>query len=216
MQFTLRFSRALAAGAVLLFSTVVVAAIGVHIDDSVPSANPRTGSPANVIIDDYKLSRIAQGTDPLENPAGPITTFGFLTDGTKTEADENLYLEFERGLGGPTPGYNYGRHFLFQGHENGGGKAYVTRINMDVKDPAHRITLLTPPNDAGATGFSSIDGSTWDPFTRTLLFTQESGSTSGVIEITPGWPAEIHTLETIVGKGCTTGRTFRLAEPCMR
>ncbi len=201
MQLTSRFSRALAAGAGLVLSTVAVAAIAVHIDDSVPSANPRAGSPANVIIDDYKLVRIAQGADPLENPVAPITTFGFLADGTKTEADENLYLEFKGGLSGPTPGYDYGHHFLFQGHENGGGKAYVTRINLDVKDPLHRITLLTPPNQAGSTGFSSIDGSTWDPFTKTMLFTQESASTNGVIEITPSWPPSIHTLETIVGKG---------------
>jgi hypothetical protein len=202
MRFQTHFSRSLFLGTLLLLSTAVVAAIGVEIDDSVPNANPRVGSPANRIIDDYRLARIAQGTDPLENPSGPITTFGFLTDGTKTEPDENLYLEFERNPGGPTPGYNYGRRFLFQGHENGGGRAYVTRINLDIHDPAHRITLLTPANaETGLTGFGSIDGSTWDPFSRTLLFTQESASTKGVIEITPGWPATVRTLETVIGQG---------------
>src|SRR5581483_6933585 len=110
----------------------------------------------------------------LENPSGPIVKFGLLADGTKTEPDENTYLEFERNPGGPTTGYDYARHSLYQGHENGAPNAYVTRINLDVPDPAHRITLLTPVNPAtNTTGFGSIDGSTWDSFTRTLLFTQE-------------------------------------------
>ena len=105
---------------------------------------------------------------------------------TKTEPDENTYLVFDRNPGGPTPGFDYGRHFLIQGHENGGGLAYVTRVNLDIQDRAHRITLLTPVNASGNTGYSSIDGLTWDPFTGTLLFTQESGSTKGVIEIRSG------------------------------
>ena len=195
-----RFSVCLAA---LVAATSVLHAIRVEIDDSVPNANPRVGFPDNVIIDDYQLERIAQGSDPLENPTGIFTKFGILNDAnqTKTEPDQNTYVEFENGLPGPTPGYKYGRRFLFQGHENSGGQAYITRINLDVTDPAHRITLVTPPNAAGQTGFSSIDGSVWDPFTRTLLFTQENAGTNGVIEITPGWPPVIRTFEGIIGKG---------------
>src|SRR5262245_60787868 len=190
------------AGLFVALSSAVVLAVVVEIDDSVPTANQHVGTPDNRIIDDYRLVRIAQGSDPIENPAPTVPSFGLLSDGTKTEPDENLYLVFDHNPGGPTPGYNYGRRFLFQGHENGGGKAYVTRINLDVNDPAHRITLLTPPNQAtGLTGFSSIDGSTWDPFSRTLLFAQESSSTNGVIEITPGWPPTVRTLETVIGKG---------------
>jgi Bacterial protein of unknown function (DUF839) len=120
---------------------------------------------------------------------------------TKTEPDENLYLVFDRTPGGPTPGYDYGRHFLYQGHENGGDKAYVTRINLDVADAAHRITLLTPPGTDGKTGLNRIDGSTWNPFTRTLLFTQENGASGGVVEITPGWPPIVRTLYGILGRG---------------
>ena len=193
--------RVLTVGAAILAATTIVSAIKVEIDDSVPSANPRVGFPDNQIIDDYSLDLVAQGTDPLENPSGVITRFGLLSDDTKTEPDENTYLEFPAGLPGPTPGYDYGKRFLFQGHENGGGLAYVTRINLDVKDPGHRITLLTPVGSSGSTGFSSIDGSTWDPFTRTLLFAQENGTTNGVIEITPGWPAVVRTLETVIGQG---------------
>ncbi|HUL72831.1 MAG TPA: alkaline phosphatase PhoX [Vicinamibacterales bacterium] len=195
--------RVLFLGAAMVAATAVVSAIRVEIDDSVPAPNARAGSPANVIIDDYRLDRIAQGTDPLENPSGVITKFGFLNDGgpTKTEPDQNTYLEVPGGLPGPTPNFDYGRRYLFQGHENGGGLAYVTRINLDVHDPAHRITLLTPTNGAGLTGFSSIDGSVWDPFTRTLLFTQENNTTNGVIEITPGWPPARRTFEGVIGRG---------------
>jgi hypothetical protein len=207
MHFRSKTSRPLAIASVLLFATAGLAAIAVRIDDSVPSPNPRTGSPDNVIIDDYQLTKIAEGTDPLENPSGPITTFGFLNatpiiNGTKTEPDENLYVVFGSNPGGPTANFNYGHHFLYQGHENSGGLAYVTRINLDVtNDPAHRITLLTPVNAQNQTGLSSIDGSTFDPFSQTLLFTQENAATKGVIEISAGWPATIRTLEGFIGTG---------------
>src|SRR5215510_2207188 len=176
------------------------------IETGVASANPQVPFPSQTVVaPGFTLSLIAQGTDPIENPSGPIVSFGFLsasplTSGTKTEADENTYLVFDHNPGGPTPGYEYGRHFLFQGHENGAPTAYVTRINLDVTDPAHRITLLTPTTN-GTTGFGSIDGSTWDPFTRTLLFTQERGTSGGVIQISADWPPQITTLDGILGKG---------------
>src|SRR5262249_8627756 len=46
-----------------------------------------------------------------------------------------------------------------------------------------------------------IDGSTWNPFTRTMLFTQENGAQGGVIEITPGWPPVVRTLYGVLGQG---------------
>ena len=178
------------------------------IDSDVPSANPRAGHPANIIASGYALQKIAQGSDPLENPSGVITNFGFLNDfppqlieRTRTEPDENTYLVFDHNPGGPTEGYDYGRHFLYQGHENAADFAYITRINLDVTDPAHRITLLTPVGNDGKTHFGSIDGSTWDPFTQTLLFTQERGTSGGVMQLTTGFPAEVKTLDGIVGKG---------------
>jgi hypothetical protein len=146
---------------------------------------------------------VAQGSDPLENPSGVITTLGYLNDTnkTRTEPDENTYLVFDQNPGGPTAGYDYGRHFLYQGHENAGNLAYVTRINLDVLDPAHRITLLTPVDaTTQLTGLNSLDGSTWNPFTRTLLFTMEAGTNGGVVEITPDWPPQIRKLNGIVGK----------------
>jgi hypothetical protein len=202
-----RIARLFATMAGLLGSTVAAMAISgangaVHIIGSVTSANPRSGSPANVLAEGFSLTLLAQGSDLLENPSGPITKYGYLATGTKTEADENTYLVFDSNPGGPTAGYDYGRHFLYQGHENGVPLAYITRINLDVNDPLHRITLVTPVNPAtGNTGFGSIDGSVWNPFTRTLLFTQERSASGGVIEITPGWPPQVRTLDGIVGKG---------------
>jgi Alkaline phosphatase PhoX len=177
-----------------------------QITTSVP-VNPRAGHPSNLISEGFSLSPLATGTDPLENPSGKITKFGFLNDfppqvfeATKTEPDENTYLVLDHNPGGPTLGYDYGRRFLIQGHENSGDLAYVTRINLDIQDPAHRITLLTPVGADGKTHFNSIDGSTWNPFTKTLLFTQERGAAGGVIQITMDWPNTITTLNGIIGQ----------------
>ena len=72
------------------------------------------------------------GHAALENPSGAITNFGFLSDGTLTEPDENAYLVFDSNPGGPEADFDYGRHFVFQGHENSGNLAYITRVNLDV------------------------------------------------------------------------------------
>ena len=170
-----------------------------------PDANPAAGVQANAIAKNYAMLRLAQGSDPLENPSGSIQKFGLLSDGTRTEPDENTYLILKKNPGGPTAGFNYGRHFLIQGHENGAPLAYVTRINLDVTDPAHRITLLTPvDSQTQTTGLGSVDGSAWDPFTRTLLFTQESGGNGGVFEIPATWtgttPPARRNLDCIIGK----------------
>ena len=151
----------------------------------VPAANPVVISPT-VLSPEFAAGLVAQGADLLENPSGLITRFGNLSDGSRTEPDENTYLILDHNPGGPTPDYDYGRHFLFQGGEMPNGNtnlAHVTRINLDVADPDHRITLLTPVDDTGLTGFNSIDGSTWNPFSRTLLFIQEDGAIGGVIEM---------------------------------
>ena len=170
--------------------------------NSVPAANAAVGSPADILSSDFSQVAVVTGTDALENPSGLITTYGFLSDGTITHPDENTYLVLPSNPRGPKSGYNYGRHFLFQGHENAGNLAYITRVNLDVTDPAHRITLLTPVGSDGLTHFSRIDGSTYDPFTETLLFTQEGGPTDGgVIEVSRGWPATVTTLYGILGRG---------------
>src|SRR4029453_5016321 len=150
---------------------------------------------------------VGEGLDALENPSGVITRFGLLSTGVRTEPDENTYLILDHNPGGPTAGYDYGRHFLFQGHENSGNLAYVTRINLDVASPDHRITLLTPVGMNGLTGFNSIDGSAWDPFSQTMLFAQEAGANGGVIEMgsdfdsNTGGGAGLRTLYGSLGRG---------------
>jgi hypothetical protein len=121
----------------------------------VPSANPVVVTD-NVFSPEFTPGLGQQGADLLENPSGLITQFGYLSDGTRTEPDENTYLILDHNPGGPTPGYDYGRHFLFQGHENSGNLAYVTRINLDVAHPDHRVTLLTPVDMvSGLTGLTA-------------------------------------------------------------
>jgi hypothetical protein len=172
----------------------------------VPSANPVMVSDS-VFSPEFGPGLVVEGIDALENPSGVITRFGNLSTGVRTEPDENTYLILDRNPGGPTEGYNYGRHFLFQGHENSGNLAFVTRINLDVASPHHRITLLTPVGMNGLTGFNSIDGSTWNPFSQTLLFTQEAGANGGVIEMgadfdpNTGGGAGLRTLYGSLGRG---------------
>ena len=170
----------------------------------VPSANP-VAIGDNVYSPEFTPGLVVEGMDLLENPSGVITKFGNLSDGSRTEPDENTYLILDHNPGGPTAGYDYGRHFLFQGHEMPNGntnRAYVTRINLDVAHPDHRITLMTPGDANAITGFNSIDGSTWDPFSQTLLFTQEDGAIGGVIEMGADFDPSTgggHGLRTLYG-----------------
>jgi hypothetical protein len=174
----------------------------------VPSPSTRSGHPNNVIASGFSLNLVVQGSDPLENPSGVITHYGYLNDfppqtieQSKTEPDIPTYLVLDHNPGGPTADYDYGRHFLFHGHENASDLAYITRTNLDINDPAHRITLLTPVDGSGKTNFNRIDGSVWNPHTQTLLFTQENGSSGGVIEIGADWGSTAHTLYGILGRG---------------
>ena len=201
----MRISRSLGFAAfVAILASPAWAADGIEIvEDGVPSANLKGATTSSTLIDpDFRTRLLAEGTDPLENPSGVITKYGMLSDGTLTEPDENTYLVFPKNPGGPSLHYDYGRHFLYQGHENGAPKAYVTRINLDVpRGDIHRITLLTPVDPAtGNTGLGSVDGSTYNPFTQTLLFTQEAGNAGGVVQLTTGWPTQRSQLDAFLGK----------------
>jgi hypothetical protein len=179
-------------------------------NDGVASANPRFDlvGQANEMAPGFTLRLLGRGIANLENPSGVITRFGYLNDAppqtveaTKTEPDENTYLVLDHNPGGPATGFDYGRHFLFQGHENANDLAYLTRINLDVTDARHRITLLTPVGADGKTHFNRIDGSAWNPHTNTLLFTQENGNLGGVIEIGADWGSTARTLYGSLGRG---------------
>lgn len=146
----------------------------------------------------------AQGSLPVENPQDGIGYYGYdsiantppllptltgvdaLTEAKKTEPDKNTYLVLP-GQRGADATYDYGTHFLFQGHESG-VPGYVSRINLDA-DPAHRVTVLATRDTAGQP-LPAFDGSTWNPFAGKLLLTSENGCSGGVWQgdprFTPG------------------------------
>jgi len=169
---------------------------------------------------------VAQGSTPLENPARvtladgttvDLTHYGYNGNGpmlpapgdvqsathnveaTKTEPDKNTYLVL-RGQHGADPGYDYGRHFLFQGHENGArGVGFISRINLDADD-LHRVTLLAS-HDVAGNRIPTFDGSTWDPFARRLLFTFEAGANGGVWQATLDFPSQVEDVSGVFGRG---------------
>jgi hypothetical protein len=168
----------------------------------------------NVLARQLRQSAVAQGSHQLENPRGLAAYYGYLADGTlvpdptrtqspdhsveasKTEPDKNTYLRL-RDLHGADAGYDYGTHFLFQGHE-GGPAGYLTRINLDA-DAAHRVTLLATTMVDG-TPVPTVDGSTWDPWARRLLFTVEKGADGGVLQSTPDVDATVQDLSFALGR----------------
>jgi Bacterial protein of unknown function (DUF839). len=110
-------------------------------------------------------------------------------------------LENQRGA---DPNYDYGTHFLFQGHENGpDGQGKITRINLDA-DGGHRVTLLAT-TDVNDQPLPTIDGSTWYPFSGHLLFTSESGSNASVLQATLDVPSKVEDISGIVGRAAYEG-----------
>jgi hypothetical protein len=215
-------------GAAVGLIALAAAALAIaQISSGVPNAQPRAGSPPNIFAGGYAATPVAQGSDALENAIGQYDRYGYVSDhgagsdqptsglDTKSEPDQNTYVVTHGNPGGPTPGYDYGRHFLIQGHEIFGGsnnsidKAYLTRVNLDVTDPAHRITLLNEPgpivNGVQSTGIRSIDGSNYDPYTGELLFTAEAGAFGGVIATPLRWDSTdipaITRYDGSIGKG---------------
>jgi len=142
---------------------------------------------------------LIDGADPSVAPAfygydatdasHPLIAIPPLTaEAQKTEPDKNTYLVLS-GQTGADPASDYGTHFLYQGHE-AGSPGYITRINLDA-DRDHRVTLMATQDDHGA-DLPEFDGSTWDPFAQTLLFTAELGSPDGGVwakTLEPGTPA---------------------------
>ena len=187
---------------------------------NVPTANTKSDgyAPASKLSAELAQIVVAQGSTKLENPSALTSYYGYdndvlnaagqpqmlpspttNTEAQKTEPDKNTYLVFKRGLSGADPHYNYGQHFLFQGHEGGvDGASYITRINLDA-DAAHRVTLLAT-KDANGQPISTIDGSTWDPWAHRLLFTTEDGS-APEYAATPGFPSTVTDISGALGRG---------------
>ncbi|HVQ18799.1 MAG TPA: phosphatase [Actinomycetes bacterium] len=180
----------------------------------VPAANTRSPgyAPASLLSPELSQTVVAQGAMKLENRTAQVAYYGYDSDQVnaageplmvplpgaptveahKTEPDKNTYLVFKKGLTGADADYDYGTHFLFQGHESG-TPGYVTRVNLDA-DAAHRITLLAtvPTGD--------IDGSTWDPWAKRILLTTENPA-APTYAVTPDFPGTVTDLSGSVGRG---------------
>jgi hypothetical protein len=179
----------------------------------VASAMPKStgmAAPNALSVELQEVSRV-QGATRLENPTAAVPFYGYDGNGpmvplpaaptveaTKTEPDKNTYLVFSHGMKGADPNYGYGTHFLFQGHE-GGTPGYITRVNLDA-DEAHRVTLLATADTRGV-ALPTFDGSTWDPFTKRLLFSSETGSAGGIWDATPDLPSTVRNLQPFIGRG---------------
>jgi hypothetical protein len=191
----------------------------------VASANPKSpGTSAPTILPPELIETpVAQGSFLLENPATitmtdgttlGISRYGYDDDGpllpapgdlpsathkveaSKSEPDKNTYLVLY-GQTGADPNYDYGTHFLFQGHELGAATV-LTRVNLDA-DGAHRITVMASTTDTGAP-INAIDGSTWDPFAQRLIFTTES-SGAPTYSATLAFPSVVEDISGSVGRG---------------
>ena len=172
-----------AAGATLAVSALVAGSVAATASSgfgvgNVASANPRFGVQNNVLGLGLAQTSVAWGGLPLANPdrAAGVTHYGYITSGGgpltqdpkeafKTEPDKNVYLA----LGG--------HRYLFQGHELG-PQGYVTRIDLDEKDVAKRVSLVAD-TDVDAVKLPNFDGITWDPFTKQLLLTAEAKYPNG-------------------------------------
>ena len=90
--------RALTVAAGGTAALLVAGGAAAGIINGVPNANQRVGSPANVLADGFKLDRVANGNDLLENPAGIFTRYGYLddstlqTDGQPTKTEPEPYF----------------------------------------------------------------------------------------------------------------------------
>jgi hypothetical protein len=176
-----------------------------------------------LVAPELALTVLTQGSQPVENPASvtradgtiaTVTHYGYDGDGpllpapgdlpsathkveaSKTEPDKNAYLTLF-GQTGADPAYDYGTHFIYQGHETGTA-GYITRINLDA-DGAHRVTILAS-NDRTGAPLANIDGVTWDPFAQRLIFTTEN-SNAPEYQATLGFPSLVEDISGAIGRG---------------
>jgi hypothetical protein len=196
--------------------------LGFHPVASAQPKSPGVSSP-NILPPEFVETPVAQGSYVLENPATitltdgttlGISRYGYDDDGpplpapgdlpsathkveaTKTEPDKNTYLVLY-GQTGADPSYDYGTHFVFQGHELGAATV-LTRINLDA-DGAHRITVMASTTNTGAP-IADIDGSTWDPFAQRLIFTTENPG-APTYQATLAFPSVVEDISGSVGRG---------------
>jgi hypothetical protein len=223
--FALALVAVAATAAFLVAGSVAAPDVGLT---SVPAANTKIAGfdPPNVLSPELQEIEWARGSTPLENGiAGVVKAYGYDDNGPfvpivgaasggnltlqngaqleaqKTEPDKNTYLVL-KGQKGADPAYDYGTHFLYQGHE-AGSPGYITRINLDA-DAAHRVTLLAT-KDLDGLALPTIDGSTWDPWAEQLLFTSEAGPDAAGVSHGGVWQSTLDgkavNLQRYVGRG---------------
>jgi hypothetical protein len=206
-------------------ATVALAVGGGMTYANVPTADVKAAgyAPASVLSPELRQDLVAQGSMRLDGAQDPVGWYGYINDapspddaslpqmiGTpaspaeaqKTEPDKNTYLVLDNQKGAD-PNYDYGTHFLFQGHEvgglvNGHTESYITRINLDA-DSAHRVTLLAATDSSG-NPIAGIDGSTWDPWAKRLLFTTENSS-KPTYAATAQYPSTVTDVSGALGRG---------------
>jgi hypothetical protein len=211
------------AGVAALAAVAVLGATTFADAPAVTDAGSANSKAAGISLPDkisqqWRETTVAQGSTALENPSALTGYYGYYNNGpmtpapgdvqapghnveaTKSEPDKNTYLVV-KGQHGADPKYDYGTHFLYQGHELGtAAGAYITRVNLDA-DAAHRVTKLAETQADGVTPVPQIDGSTWDPFAQRLLFTTEGGSSGGVVQATLDYPSKVSNLWGVLGQG---------------
>jgi len=194
------------------FALIGASAYAQHLTH-VPNANPWIVGVTSPTVLSPELAQIvsAQGSNLVENPTDAVKYYGYLdnhpnlmpalgsnVEASKTEPDKNTYLLLH-GLRGADANYDYGTHFLFQGHETGAG--YITRVNLDA-DAAHRVTVVAT-RESNGTPLPVFDGSTWYPFSGRLLFSQEGNGTTtgGIWQATLDFPSVAENLLGVFGRG---------------
>jgi hypothetical protein len=225
-------ARGLVSGAAIVLGVVLFATVGgAALPDNpelsnVAQANLRSVgyAPAPKLSQELQQEVWAQSGTRVENPTGIFTDYGVQndvpssddpsqpqmvpvpgneTEAQKTEPDKNTYLVFKDGLKGADPGYTYGTHFVFQGHEgaasvDGKDQGQLTRVNLDA-DARHRVTVMATKDTSG-NPLATIDGSTWDPWAKRVLLTTEDAA-APTYAATPDYPSTVEDVSGALGRG---------------
>ncbi len=187
-------SGAIAVGAISA-SSVVAAPLSPSLSN-VPSANTKSDgyAPASKLSPELRQIAVAQGATALENPSALTSYYGYDNDvlnvagqpqmlptptsptaeAHKTEPDKNTYLVFKNGLERrrrrlrlrhalPLPGPR-GRRRRRRLH-------HPDQPRRRRRAPGHAAGRPRTPT---ASRLPTIDGSTWDPWAKRLLFTTEN------------------------------------------
>ena len=210
-----------------LCAGVVFAAAGIASPPSTPmltevlTANPRSDgyAPASKLSAELKQVVVAQGstssrTPRRSRPSTATTTTSSTPPArprcsprrrrprprrrkpspTRTPTSSSI-----RASTGPSPATTTARISSSKGHEGGaGGAGYITRINLDA-DHEHRVTLLAT-SDVEGHPLTTIDGSTWEPWSKRLLFTTENPA-APTYAATPNFPSAVVDVSGALGRG---------------